>query len=108
MQVEPQRHREHREEIQRIQFEISDLQFAIEFAFARFPPHFLLCVSVVSPPDVLMSRKPKPNPSSHRKPHRKELPDRFQLLIDCRDELQQRRLYEWLVAKKYACRVLLV
>jgi hypothetical protein len=32
--------------------------------------------------------------------------DRFQLLVYCRDEAQQRRLYELLVAQGHKCRVL--
>ena len=36
---------------------------------------------------------------------RVRLPEKFQLLIDCRDEAEQRRLYEELAARHYACRV---
>jgi len=32
--------------------------------------------------------------------------DRFQLLIHCRDETEQRRLYHMLIAKGLMCRVL--
>jgi hypothetical protein len=32
--------------------------------------------------------------------------DRFQLLIHCRDETEQRRLYQMLIAKGLICRVL--
>jgi hypothetical protein len=33
-------------------------------------------------------------------------PDRFQLLVHCRDETEQRRLYHMLIAKGLMCRVL--
>ena len=43
------------------------------------------------------------------KPHREILlPESFQLLVDCRDERDQRDLYERLVAEGYSCRVLVI
>jgi hypothetical protein len=57
-----------------------------------------------------MTHKPNSPRDPPRRPRSdpKELPDRFQLLIECRDEAQQRRLYEWLVARKYVCRVMVL
>jgi hypothetical protein len=37
-----------------------------------------------------------------------DLPESFQLLVDCRDEQDQRALYERLVAEGYSCRVLVL
>jgi len=42
-----------------------------------------------------LRRRPNPPP-----------PDRFQLLVRCRDEVEQRRLYQMLIAKGLTCRVL--
>ncbi|HEY2586221.1 MAG TPA: hypothetical protein VGI81_10705 [Tepidisphaeraceae bacterium] len=33
------------------------------------------------------------------------IPERFQLLVDCRDEAEQRKLYEELAARGVKCRV---
>jgi len=33
------------------------------------------------------------------------IPERFQLLVDCRDEPEQRKLYEELAARGVKCRV---
>jgi len=50
------------------------------------------------------SRTPGP-PSAARKP---PPPDRFHLLIDCRTEQDQRRLFEQLKSQGFACRVLVL
>ena len=36
---------------------------------------------------------------------KRPLPGKFQLLIDCRDEAEQRKLFEELTARNIACRV---
>jgi hypothetical protein len=46
------------------------------------------------------------SPPALKKP--KPPKDRFQLLVECRDEAEQRRLYEWLKAQGYSCRVLVM
>jgi hypothetical protein len=33
------------------------------------------------------------------------LPEKFQLLIDCRDEAEQRKLFEELAERQFICRV---
>jgi hypothetical protein len=46
-------------------------------------------------------------PGNARRPD-KAPPDRFHLLIDCRDEETQRRLYQRFVSQGFKCRVLVL
>jgi hypothetical protein len=43
---------------------------------------------------------------SAERPKDVELPECYQLLVDCRDENDQRELYERLISTGYSCRVL--
>ena len=56
-----------------------------------------------------ISTKPADPPEqANRRRKRPPAADRFQVLVECRDEAEQRRLYEWLAANRYLCRVLVI
>lgn len=62
---------------------------------------------------MLNSHVVSPRVSAKRKPPVKSerpvsLPERFQLLVDCRDEAGQRALYEELARRGVKCRVWVV
>ena len=59
-------------------------------------PHNLT-TSVNKPPDIIDQRE------GHREP---PLREHFHLLVKCRDENEQRQLYEHLTATGHDCRVL--
>jgi hypothetical protein len=69
---------------------------------------------VTAVPEAAMQSKRKiireqESSQAHARRHgRLVVAEQFHLLVNCRDEVQQRRLYEWLVAKGYACRVLVI
>jgi hypothetical protein len=47
-----------------------------------------------------------PEPSELRLPPRVEIPEAFQVVIECRDESQQKEVYERLLAEGLKCRLL--
>jgi len=55
-------------------------------------------------PTMTLQTKPSP-PSTQSRPQPRE---RFQILVTCADEADQRRLYERLAREGRACRVLVV
>ena len=78
-------------------------------AFAVHPPDQHIC-------RVTMQNTIKnPRPAERSKACRPErfavrvnVPEKFQLIVDCKNEAEQRRAFEWLVASGYLCRVLVL
>lgn len=58
--------------------------------------------------DLIRDAPPGPVIPTGDQPLGKELPERFQLLVECDDEAAQRDLYERLTAEGHKCRVLTV
>jgi hypothetical protein len=78
-------------------------------AFAVHPPDKPICCAKMN--NATSKRLPQERPTALRPKcfaARLKVPEKFQLLVDCKNEAEQRQLYEWLMANDYLCRVLVL
>ena len=73
----------------------------------RMGPHPIGPIGLISPIGPMKLPTPITQPGN-RPPAKPALPELWQLLIQCRDEKDQERLYRELEERGYRCRVLIL
>lgn len=53
-----------------------------------------------------LQKDPRHASRRHRRPREVEVPEAWQILVDCRDEANQKALFERLTGEGYECRAL--